>query len=214
MGEAVVDSRYWTSQSQRLTTRARRSVLAELVIEFIDICHEDRYRFSDVLQAFSDYASGQVSESPTQESIWSPVADVLNLAAQNVLVAFERPAVRNRQAIQRSLTEFIEAVHGGGYTLGDILQALADYCLVQSGKAKKHTWESIASLLELAQLHAEKVSTEIPQPSRQPSSQAIANCQQLTTTSQQVRVLPVSIVAMRIMRVNVNLGLCGRSRSV
>ena len=148
---------YWTSQSQRLTADARRAVLAQFLTEFLRFCHEDRYRFSDVLQAFSDYASGQISDSP----IWSVVADVLNLAAQNVLVAFERPAVRNRQAIQRSLAEFIEAVHGDGYTFADVIRALVEYCLTQRGNGKKkqkHTWENIAILLDLAAVQAEQLS--------------------------------------------------------
>lgn len=147
------DSHYWKSQSKRLTARARRSVLAQLVTEFVELSQADRYRFSDVLQAFSDYALAQSSELPDQKPIWEVTANLLDLAAQNALVAFERPAVRNQQAIQQSLIDFIAAVQSDGYTCSDILRALADYCVAQSGKAKKkqkRSWESIASLLESA----------------------------------------------------------------
>ncbi len=148
-----------------LNARSRRLNLQEISRNFIAFLEDNNYTFSEIIEAFSNYALKEIGKIPCEKPSWEIVSALLKFSANKIMIILKIPSVRERcQYLQKSVTEFVQTLQGEEYTFSDILLALASY--VESKEcvdaSEKSAWGEIVTLLKLAALQGQVEGRELP----------------------------------------------------
>lgn len=153
-----------TATVEHLTARSRRLNLQEVTDDFVGDLKEQNYTFSEIVEAFSNFALNEIGKMPLEKPSWEIAAAVLKLSANKIMIILNHPSVRERcRYLQESVTEFAETLQGEEYAFSDILLALASYVEAKECiDTQKSAWGEIVILLELAALQGQVEDRELP----------------------------------------------------